>query len=71
MAILAGALLTFSRGAGVALIVLVTIAIILRYVRLRDAIIVAVVLAIGVYVFAPRYLLRIESLEGVSALVGG
>lgn len=71
MAILAGALLTFSRGAGVALIVLVAIAIILRYVRLRDAIIVAVALMIGVYVFAPRYLLRIESLEGVSALVGG
>ena len=71
MAILAGALLTFSRGAGVALIVLVAIAIILRYVRLRDAVIVAVALIVGVYVFAPRYLLRIESLEGVSGLVGG
>ncbi len=71
MAILAGMLLTFSRGAGVAMMVLVAIAIGLRYIRLRDAVLVAAVLAVGVYVFAPRYVERIESLGGVGSLVSG
>ncbi len=70
-AILAGMLLTFSRGAGVALAILVLIAIGLRYIRLRDAIVVATALVVSVYLFAPQYVARIESLVGVGALVSG
>lgn len=67
--ILAGMLLTFSRGAGVASIVLIAIAIALRYVRLRDAALVAAALVAAVLVVAPSYVERIESLEGIGGLV--
>jgi hypothetical protein len=69
IAILAGMLLTFSRGAGVATLVLIAIAIGLRYVRLRHSVVVAAALAVAVTLFAPGYVERIVSLEGVSALV--
>jgi O-antigen ligase len=69
IAIIGGMLLTFSRGAGVAMIILVAIAIALRYVRLRDAIALALVILIALFAFAPRYVERIASLEGVASLV--
>lgn len=69
LAILGGMLLTYSRGAGVALLVLVLIAIALRYIRLRDAVLIAGALVIAVSVFAPRYIERIGSLETLGSLV--
>ncbi|HEY8169607.1 MAG TPA: O-antigen ligase family protein [Candidatus Limnocylindria bacterium] len=70
-AILGGMLLTFSRGAGVALGVLVLIAIALRYIRIRDALLIGAALAVVLLVVMPQYLTRLESLSGVGALVSG
>jgi O-antigen ligase len=69
VAIIGGMLLTFSRGAGVAMIVLIVIAIALRYIRLRETLALGLMIFIAVYAFAPRYVERIVSLEGVASLV--
>jgi putative inorganic carbon (HCO3(-)) transporter len=71
LAILGGMLLTFSRGAGVALGILVLIAILLRYIRFRNAVFVSIALAATVVVVMPQYLARIESVAGVGALLSG
>lgn len=71
LGILGGMLLTFSRGAGVAMVILAGIAIALRYIRLRDAVLASFVLAAGVLVVAPGYVERIQSLVGVGSLVSG
>jgi putative inorganic carbon (hco3(-)) transporter len=67
--ILAGVLLTFSRGAGVALIALVLIAIMLRSIRPRTAILMGVTAIAAMFLIAPDYYDRIESVTGVGAFV--
>lgn len=71
VAILGGMILTYSRGAAVALIILVIIGIALRFVRLRHALAVAVVLGLAVAVVMPQYIGRLQSLTGVGELVSG
>jgi putative inorganic carbon (hco3(-)) transporter len=67
--ILAGMLFTFSRGAGVALIALVLVAILLRSIRPRSAIIGTAVLVLAIFTVAPDFYHRMESLAGVGSLV--
>lgn len=69
--ILAGMLLTFSRGAGVAMGILVAVAIGLKYVRLRDAVLLAAAVLAAVLIFAPRYIERVGTLGDIGALVSG
>ena len=69
VAILAGMLLTFSRGAGVALGGLVVIGIAMRYIRLSHAVIVTIALVAAMVTLAPQYLERLESVTGVTDLI--
>lgn len=71
IAILAGMLLTFSRGAGVALAALLVIAIALRYVKLVHALVVGATLVVAVTVFAPQYITRVASLEAIGSVLSG
>jgi hypothetical protein len=68
--ILSGILLTFSRGAAVALVALFLTMVVLRYIRLRDLLAVGVTTAILIGLVAPQVLIRLDSLTGVGALLG-
>ncbi|HEX2105791.1 MAG TPA: O-antigen ligase family protein [Solirubrobacteraceae bacterium] len=65
--ILSGIILTLSRGAGVALGLLALAMLASGFVRVRHILVVGVVLAGFVVTFAPRYVDRLQSLEGVAA----
>jgi putative inorganic carbon (hco3(-)) transporter len=65
--ILSGMLLTLSRGAGVALVLLAAAMLATGFVRLRHILALALVLAGLVMVVAPDYVARISSLQGVEA----
>jgi len=66
MLILSGVVLTLSRGASVSL-ALVTLAMLaIRFVRVRHILVLGVVLAGFVLTVAPRYLDRLESLQGLA-----
>jgi O-antigen ligase/polysaccharide polymerase Wzy-like membrane protein len=70
--ILSGVLLTFSRGAAVALVLLFIAMAVLRELTLRQAAALAVVLVAVVTVAAPDYIARVQSLAAVdSALSTG
>jgi len=68
--ITAAMFLTFSRGAFVAIVGLVLVAAVLRYIRLRQLVAVTLAGAVVMAVVAPSYLTRIESIVGVSSFVG-
>jgi putative inorganic carbon (HCO3(-)) transporter len=68
--ITAGLLLTFSRGAFVALVGLTVLAAAMRYVRIRDIAIALVVGVAAMGVIAPSFITRIDSLVGVAEFFG-
>jgi O-antigen ligase len=68
--IISGILLTFSRGAAVALGGLFLTMAALRYIRLRDLLVVGVTIALLIGIVAPQQLIRLGSLAGVGALLG-
>ncbi len=68
--IISGILLTFSRGAAVGLGGLFLTMAALRYIRLRDLLVVGVTIALLIGIVAPQVLIRLDSLAGVSALFG-
>jgi putative inorganic carbon (hco3(-)) transporter len=68
-AIFAGMLLTYSRGTAVAFVVLIGVAVAVRFVRLRHVALVGAVLVALVLVLAPRYVERVASLADLQELV--
>jgi O-antigen ligase len=64
---LAGALLTFSRGAFVALVITVIVAVAMRFLRARHVVPMAVVLVALTFAIAPDYITRVQSLSTVDA----
>jgi putative inorganic carbon (hco3(-)) transporter len=64
--IVIGVVLTLSRGASVSLAVLTLAMLAVRFVRVRQILVLGVVLAGFVVTVAPRYLERLESLQGVA-----
>jgi hypothetical protein len=67
--IISGILLTFSRGAAVALVGLFLTMAALRYVRVRDLVVVGLTTALLIGVVAPQAIIRLDSLAGVGALL--
>jgi putative inorganic carbon (HCO3(-)) transporter len=65
--ILSGVLLTFSRGAGVALVVVALAMLATGFVRLRHVLALAVALSVLTVVVAPDYVQRLESLSQLDA----
>jgi putative inorganic carbon (hco3(-)) transporter len=68
--ILAGVILSFSRGGGVAVLGMLVVLIALRHIRILHALILAVVLGAGVLLIAPAYAERLGTVTDVGALVG-
>jgi putative inorganic carbon (HCO3(-)) transporter len=68
--ILAGVLLTFSRGAFVALIAMVAVAAALRYVRWSHLIAAALIAIVAMGVVTPAYLGRMASISGAASFFG-
>ncbi len=66
--ILSGVLLSFSRGAAVAMIGLLVITTLWGYIRVHQAIFVVLVLALLIAVVAPDFVVRLDSLRGVTGL---
>ena len=69
--IVGGALLTFSRGAGIAIGVILLVFMLLRVFKLRTIALVALVVYITVIVFVPDYLYRITTVTSVASLLEG
>jgi putative inorganic carbon (HCO3(-)) transporter len=69
--IISGILLTFSRGAAVALVGLFLTMAALRYIRARDLVVVGLTIALLIGVVAPQAIIRLDSLAGVGALLSG
>ncbi|MGH2427407.1 MAG: O-antigen ligase family protein [Candidatus Limnocylindria bacterium] len=67
--ILTGMLLTFSRGAAVAFVGVVGLAVLMRHIRLKHALALTLVAAISVPLVAPEFVERLETLTGVAGLV--
>jgi O-antigen ligase len=67
--IISGILLTFSRGAAVALVGLFLTMAALRYIRARDLVVVGLTIALLIGVVAPQAIIRLDSLAGVGALL--
>jgi putative inorganic carbon (hco3(-)) transporter len=63
-----GLMLTFSRGAAVAIGVMLLLMVLLRELRIRHFLAIVAVASIGVGVVVPDYVIRLSSLEGVTAL---
>lgn len=68
--ILSGILLTFSRGAAVALAGLFLTMTAMRYIRVRDLLVVGVTIALLIGLVAPQVIIRLDSLAGIGALLG-
>jgi O-antigen ligase len=66
--IVSGILLTFSRGAAVALVGLFLTMAALRYIRVRDLVVVGLTIVILIGIVAPQAIIRLDSLAGVVAL---
>lgn len=71
MLILAGTFLTYSRGAAVALALLLLVMLAWRLVRPAQVVVFGAAMVLIVVVVAPQYTTRVESLTGVEALFGG
>lgn len=69
--ILAGVLLTYSRGAFVTLLVMVAILVAMRAVTLRALALGAAAMVLIVSALAPGYVLRVATLQETSELLGG
>ncbi|MEW6579160.1 MAG: O-antigen ligase family protein, partial [Chloroflexota bacterium] len=69
--ILGGALYTFSRGAGVAVVVMALALLPLRMIRPRSALIAGVLAVILILTLAPGYVYRLSTLGNVSSLLSG
>ena len=63
-----GIFLTFSRGAAVAVAVTILMTLLLRELKIRQVLPVLAVLAAIVFLVVPDYVVRLSSLEGVTAL---
>lgn len=68
--IISGILLTFSRGAAVALAGLFLTMTVLHYIRVRDLLVVGLLVTVLIAGVAPQTLIRLGSLAGVGALLG-
>jgi putative inorganic carbon (HCO3(-)) transporter len=69
--ILAGVLLTYSRGAFVTLVALLTLLAVTKAIRLRALALIAAALIAAVVAFAPGYVLRVATLQETSGLLQG
>jgi O-antigen ligase len=69
--ILAGTLLTFSRGAGLAIIAMVLMMVALRIVKARYVVALALAGALFVYVAVPDYIYRLSTVSGVEDVATG
>lgn len=67
--IISGILLTFSRGAAVALAGLFLTMTALRYIRVRDLLVVGLTISLLIGVVAPQAIIRLDSLAGIGALL--
>lgn len=66
--ILGGLLLTFSRGAAVALTLVLVAMALFRAIRLRHLLAIVVSAAVVVVVAVPDYVIRLDSLQGITSL---
>lgn len=66
--ILAGTLLTYSRGAAVALLGVLVLMLLLRFVRLRAILLAGAVVVVAALLVAPGFFTRVASLQGLEAL---
>jgi O-antigen ligase len=66
--ILAGTLLSYSRGAAVALVGVLVLMLLLRFVRLRAVLVASAVVVVGALLIAPGFFTRVASLQGLEAL---
>jgi putative inorganic carbon (HCO3(-)) transporter len=66
--ILGGLLLTFSRGAAVALTLVLIAMALFRAIRLRHLLAIVVAAAVVVVVAVPDYVIRLDSLQGITSL---
>lgn len=69
--ITAGVLLTFSRGAAVALVMLLVVLVIWRYVRLSHMVAMLCAFGLTVLLIAPEFLARVDSIRAATELVTG
>jgi O-antigen ligase len=69
VAIIAGMLLTYSRGAAVAFGALIVVAIALRFLRLTHVVVAGAVLVLFVFLLAPRYVDRVASIVDLQGFV--
>lgn len=69
--VLSGALLTFSRGAGIAIAVVLAAFMALRVFKLRTMLAVGVLAGVTVLMFVPDYLYRITTVSSVTSLLAG
>jgi O-antigen ligase len=69
--ILGGMLFTFSRGAGVAVVVMALALVPLRMVRPRTAITAGTLAVVAILTLAPGYVYRLSTLTNVSSLLSG
>jgi putative inorganic carbon (HCO3(-)) transporter len=69
--ILSGVLLSFSRGAAVAVACCLLALVVLREVRLRQVLMISAVVVGAVLLIAPDYIIRLSSLQGAQSLAGG
>lgn len=67
--IVAGMLLSFSRGGAVALLVIVGVLVAMRYVSLKGLMLSLGALVVAVLIIAPSYFARLESIGGVEGLL--
>lgn len=66
--ILAGTLLSYSRGAAVALVGVLLLMLLLRFVRLRTVLAATAAVVLAAFLVAPGFLTRVASLQGLEAL---
>lgn len=69
--ILGGVLLSFSRGAAVAVVFCLVALVVLREIRLRQVLLISAVVVGAVLLIAPDYVIRLTSLQGAQSLAGG
>lgn len=69
--IVGGALLTFSRGAGISLVVMLLALVVLRIVKPLHLLLVAGLLVVVVFVFVPDYVYRISTVSELTQLTSG
>jgi putative inorganic carbon (hco3(-)) transporter len=71
LVILAGIFLTFSRGAAVALGILMLVVVLWRYVRFSHMLAIVLAAALTVFAIAPEYIGRLDSIRAVTSLLSG